>query len=88
MSRHSNRSFSFTNDKHTRSSSSHMESDVATMQREIDAYTRKLELEKKYIAFVHNWKILCLIISNENFIFVVDLNKKRRLYSISHMLNQ
>jgi len=30
-----------------------MESDVATMQREIDAYTRKLELEKKYINFVH-----------------------------------
>jgi len=53
MSRHSNRSFSFTNDKHTRSSSSHMESDVATMQREIDAYTRKLELEKKYINIVH-----------------------------------
>jgi len=65
-----------------------MESDVATMQREIDAYTRKLELEKKYINFVHIFKIYCLIISNENFIFIVGLCKNRRLYSISHMLNQ
>ncbi|EAS03889.2 outer dynein arm protein (macronuclear) [Tetrahymena thermophila SB210] len=55
MSRSSNRSFSYS-DRNNKSMN--MESDVVTMQREIDTYTRKLELEKK------------------------------RLYSISHMINQ
>lgn len=45
MSR-SNRSFSYTGGDKSKSGS-HFESDVATMQREIDSYTRKLELEKK-----------------------------------------
>ncbi|KAL4479513.1 hypothetical protein ABPG72_011835 [Tetrahymena utriculariae] len=44
MSRSSNRSFSYS-DRNNKSMN--MESDIVTMQREIDTYTRKLELEKK-----------------------------------------